>query len=58
MERHLQAAQNSTATRASSSIDRASNELGPLPDLYQLSSSVSIGFLILAAVIVLFMQLG
>ncbi len=42
-----------------SSVDRAGNSLGPLPDLYQVNTTaVSIGFLILAAVMVFLMQLG
>jgi len=42
-----------------SSVDRATNVLGPLPDLYQINTTaVSVGFLLLAAILVLLMQLG
>ncbi len=47
------------AEQPNSSVDRATNLLGPLPDLYQIDTTgVSIGFLLLATVLVLFMQLG
>ncbi len=42
-----------------SSVDPATNTLGPLPDLYKVdTSAVTVGFLLLAAVLVLLMQLG
>lgn len=42
-----------------SSLDRETNNLGPLPDLYQVATAgVSVGFLVNASVIVLLMQLG
>jgi len=42
-----------------SSVDPDNALLGPLPDLYQVNTSaISVGWLILAAVFVLLMQLG
>jgi hypothetical protein len=42
-----------------SSVDPSSSTLGPLPDLYKVNTSaVTVGFILLAAVLVLFMQLG
>lgn len=50
---------STTLDGTSSSVDRGTNVLGPLPDLYQINTAaISIGFLILAAVLVLLMQLG
>ena len=40
------------------SVDRRYNTLGPLPDLYEISYPVGVGFQILASVLVLLMQLG
>jgi hypothetical protein len=55
-------AANATASPTpalSSSVDPDNALLGPLPDLYNVTTSaISVGWLILAAVLVMMMQLG
>lgn len=48
----------SNQDQIASSVDPRFNSLGSLPDLYDVGYSISIGFLVLASALVLFMQLG